>query len=388
MKTAVNHMREFIDFLKNNHVSDMVEKSRIIAGRSNSTSGYANLPDERIRAIASDCLEDFFHNSENTNSNFQQNKFTANKSQQLAEEFCKIWIEKEQKKLIIEYTIKFGIHSDGLPQIIAEIENYYDSQLSASLLRIQQASRTIELRAEGQAKKLEMTEKDAQHFTYAASHDLQEPLRMITSYLQLLSNKYKGELNAEANEFIELALDGSTRMKSLISNLLEFSRLNKQPDLKKMNTNTTLASVLEKMSFQIKESNAKITVDNLPEIVADSDLITKLFQHILLNAIKFKKGEPLKIDIHVEEKDSAYQFSIADNGIGIQKDYFDKIFIIFQRLHSKNKYPGTGIGLALCKKIVELHGGRIWVESEIDNGATFYFTIPMTTVLTETLANE
>lgn len=384
MKTAVKDISEFIEFLKENHVTDIVEKSQVAVSKDHDLA-HTGLTPDRIRDIAIQCMKELIQSLENGTIVSQE---AASGLKDVSEEFCKVWIEEEQKKIISAYIIEFIAHSDEALQIMTELEKYYNNRLSSSLHLIHHAYTGLMLESQNNAKKIEKIEKESQHFAYAASHDLQEPLRMVTSYLQILSNRYKDKLDAEAVEFIGFALDGSSRMKNLINGLLEFSRLNNQIDLKKMNTNATLASVLENLSFHIKESNAEITCDDLPEITADPTLISKLFQHLISNAIKFKKDDPLKIDIHVEKLESDYRFSIKDNGIGIQKEYFDKIFIIFQRLHAKNKYPGTGIGLAVCKKIVEQHGGKMWVESEVNNGTTFYFTIPMEPVLTKKLALE
>jgi light-regulated signal transduction histidine kinase (bacteriophytochrome) len=285
--------------------------------------------------------------------------------------------------LLVQHITEFTDHADEAVSIIKALENYYATRQHTSLKLIHNQYKTIELELKELEAEIVKIEKESQHFAYAASHDLQEPLRMVTSYLQILSSRYKDKLDPEAVEFIGYALDGSSRMKNLISGLLEFSRLNNITDLKKMNTNATLSSVLENLSFHIKESNAEIKSDDLPELTADPNLIAKLFQHLISNAIKFKNTDPLQIKISVEKTNDSYRFAIKDNGIGIPKEYFEKIFIIFQRLHAKNKYPGTGIGLALCKKIVEQHGGTMWVESEVDKGATFYFTIPFEPVLTK-----
>ncbi|MDP1746333.1 MAG: ATP-binding protein, partial [Bacteroidota bacterium] len=208
-----------------------------------------------------------------------------------------------------------------------------------------------------------------------ASHDLQEPLRMVTSYLQLLENRYKDKLDQDAKDFISFAVDGSNRMRSLIHSLLEYSRINRVKAFEIIDVNILLKEVLENLSTAIKENKATIKINDLPKINGDPILINQLFQNLIQNAIKFKNTRNPEIDISCKEEKDEYIFSVKDNGIGIQKEYIDKIFIIFKRLHSKEEYPGTGMGLAICKKIVERHGGKIWVESEFGKGSTFYFTI-------------
>jgi light-regulated signal transduction histidine kinase (bacteriophytochrome) len=204
---------------------------------------------------------------------------------------------------------------------------------------------------------------------------LQEPLRMITSYVQLLAKRYKDKLDDDANDFIEYAVDGSNRMRILISSLLEYSRVNRMKPFEKIDLNELLEDVLKNLKDQIYENNAIIKINTLPVISGDPVLISQLFQNLIANAIKFRRLTKPQIIISCKQENNEYLFSVKDNGIGIQKAYKEKIFIIFQRLHNKEKYPGTGIGLAICKKIVERHGGKIWLESELDKGSTFHFTI-------------
>lgn len=380
MKTAVNEIKEFLSFIKNEHLEEIIEQSQ--TQLINSFSSFKFNP-EIIKTLAVSSIWELFQCfSIKMDPYFLEVTDIPDKSIAISES-CKLMIEGTQKKLLIDSITDFTSQADEALNIIKELEAYYSNRQFRSLKTIYDEYKTIAIELKEQEEETQKIAKESQHFAYAASHDLQEPLRMITSYLQIVSNRYKDKLDPEGVEFIGFALDGSARMKNLINGLLEFSRLNNITELKKMNTNATLSSVLETLSFYIKESNAEIKSDDLPELTADPNLIAKLFQHLISNAIKFKNTDPLKINISVEKLDSAYQFAVQDNGIGIPKEYFEKIFVIFQRLHSKNKYPGTGIGLALCKKIVEQHGGTMWVESEVDKGATFYFTIPFEPVLTK-----
>lgn len=236
-----------------------------------------------------------------------------------------------------------------------------------------------------QRKKLEddlkRSNNELQQFAYVASHDLQEPLRTIASFTQLLARRYEGKLDSDADEFIGYIVDASIRMKQQIEDLLEFSRvMTKGSNFEKINLEQTIKQIISSLGVLIKENDAEITYNPLPEIYADSRQIARLFQNIITNSIKFRKpDEPPKIHISVEkdEKTKEYVFSISDNGIGIDPKYQDRIFTIFQRLHTIEEYQGTGIGLAVARKIVERHGGHIWVESELEKGATFYFTLPI-----------
>jgi PAS domain S-box-containing protein len=219
---------------------------------------------------------------------------------------------------------------------------------------------------------------ELEQFAYVASHDLQEPLRMVTSFVQLLAKRYKGKLDTDADEFIAFAVDGANRMKELINDLLTYSRVSTESkEFKATDCMNVINHVITSLGLSIRESGAIITYDVLPIVMADSLQLVQLFQNLINNAIKFHSEKQPKIHIGVERRQNEWQFYVKDNGIGIDLEYFERIFLIFQRLHSKDKYQGTGIGLAICKKVVEQHGGRIWVESEPGKGATFYFTIPI-----------
>lgn len=217
--------------------------------------------------------------------------------------------------------------------------------------------------------------KELEQFAYVASHDLQEPLRMISSFTQLLSMRYKDKLDQEAQEFIKYAVDGAVRMQSLINDLLQYSRIEtKGKPLSVSDMHNVLGQTVNNLSIQIKEKNALITNGELPNILADGGQMIQLFQNLIGNALKFCNTSP-RVHISATEEKDHYLFSVKDNGIGIEPQYFNKIFQIFQRLHAKNEYVGTGIGLAICRRIVERHGGKIWVESEPCAGTNFNFTI-------------
>lgn len=224
-------------------------------------------------------------------------------------------------------------------------------------------------------EELKRSNAELEQFAYVASHDLQEPLRTITSYVQLLAKRYDNKLDQDANDFINYAVDGANRMQTLIYSLLDYSRINRIKPFEVINVHEVISEVLKDMESTIQEKGAVIRHDELPLITGDKVLIGQLFHNLIANAIKFKGLKSPEITIRGHKRNGEYLFSVKDNGIGIQKEYREKIFVIFQRLHTKDKFPGTGIGLAICKKIVERHGGKIWVESEIDNGSTFYFTI-------------
>jgi PAS domain S-box-containing protein len=218
--------------------------------------------------------------------------------------------------------------------------------------------------------------KELENFAYIASHDLQEPLRMVSSYTQLLEKQYKDKLDENAHEYIRYAVDGANRMYELLNGLLAYSRINTRgKEFKKVDLNDILSSTTKNLSLLIKERNVIIESDNLPQILADESQMIILLQNLFSNSIKFSSGSP-RIFVSVKSEKTQYIFSVKDKGIGIEKQYYDKIFQIFQRLHTREQYEGTGIGLAMCKRIVERHGGKIWVESEPGEGSTFFFSIP------------
>lgn len=218
--------------------------------------------------------------------------------------------------------------------------------------------------------------KELEQFAYVASHDLQEPLRMISSFTQLLSKRYSGQLDETAHEYIHYAVDGANRMYNLIQGLLAYSRIHTRgKDFTEVNMEKVMDQVKNNIRMQISEKQAEITVDQLPTIVADEAQMIQLMQNLLTNAIKFSKEKP-KVHISSKTENEHYIFSIEDNGIGIEPQYFQRIFQIFQRLLPKEQYEGTGIGLSICKRIIERHEGKIWVDSELGKGSTFYFTIP------------
>jgi signal transduction histidine kinase len=225
---------------------------------------------------------------------------------------------------------------------------------------------------------IERSNKELQQFVYVASHDLQEPLRMVASYTQLLKDRYKDKLDNDAKDFIQFAVDGATRMQRLIKDLLTYARIGaKNKPFGPINCNSLLEQTVADLRFVIGENNAIITNDNLPTVTWDIGQMRQLFQNLITNAIKFQSQESPRIHVSAKKRGNEWIFSVQDNGIGIDPQYKDRIFMIFQRLHSREDYPGTGIGRAICKRIIERNGGRIWVDSEISKGSTFYFTIPI-----------
>ena len=228
------------------------------------------------------------------------------------------------------------------------------------------------------AQDLERSNAELKKFAYVASHDLQEPLNQVANYVQLLEMRYQNELDEDANEFINYAVDGVSLMQTLIDDVLAYSKVDMQAiAFQAVEVKTALDRALINLGQRIRENEAIITHDQLPLVMADDTQLMQLFQNLIGNAIKFRSQEPPKIHIAATRLEDEWLFSITDNGIGIDPQFSDRIFVIFQRLHTRDEYHGTGMGLAICKKIIECHRGRIWVESQLGKGATFYFTIPI-----------
>jgi len=224
---------------------------------------------------------------------------------------------------------------------------------------------------------LQISNEALEQFAHIASHDLQEPLRMVASYLQLLSRRYKGRLDGDADEFIDFAVDGTYRMKRLIEDLLKYSRVGRSaPWTKPLRSEDALREALGNLRGAIEATGAVVTWDDLPVLMAEEVQLVQLFQNLVGNAIKYRGSRKPEIHISAKPSDAGWIFSVSDNGIGIEPQYFERIFSIFQRLHGSQEYEGTGIGLAICKRILQHQGGRIWLESEAGKGSTFYFELP------------
>jgi signal transduction histidine kinase len=230
-----------------------------------------------------------------------------------------------------------------------------------------------------QAEELARSNADLEQFAYVASHDLQEPLRKVTSFCQLLQRRYAGQLDERADQYIEFAVDGAKRMQALINDLLAFSRVGRTTEaFVTVDCDEALDRALRNLETAIDDAGAKITrTGPLPAVEGDPSLLAALFQNVVSNALKFRSEAPPRVEISASQHDGEWSFRVADNGIGIDEAYAERVFVIFQRLHAKEHYPGTGIGLALCKKIVEFHGGHIWIDTDVPEGTAVCWTLPV-----------
>lgn len=248
--------------------------------------------------------------------------------------------------------------------------------------------RTLNRRLDLQAAELQRSNSDLEQFAYVASHDLQEPLRKVSSFCELLAKRYAGQLDDRADQYIYFAVDGARRMSVLINDLLAFSRVGRSATAtwSQLDCEDVLAQAVRNLGEVITQTEARITHDRLPIVIGQAALLTTVFQNLLGNAIKFRREQPPQIHIGVQLDGDFWSFRVSDNGIGIDPAYAEKIFVIFQRLHSKDAYPGTGIGLAVCRKILDYHRGRIWLDPGTTRGSAFCFTLPTITRFEEGIA--
>ena len=273
----------------------------------------------------------------------------------------------------------FGREVRPRDERILEIARTVGHQIGQFIARKQAEAELQEANAQLilKAQQLSRSNAELEQFAYVASHDLQEPLRMIASYTQLILRRYGDRFDGDAREFMDFIVDGATRMKQLIEDLLAYSRVGTHGKaFRPTDSGAAVQKALANLRAAIESSNGTVTCDPLPTINADEFQLVQLFQNLIGNALKFKGAETPHVHISVNEQADTWTFGVKDNGIGIDGEYFDRIFMVFQRLHSRTDYPGTGIGLAICKKVVDRHGGRLWIESGVGSGSTFWFTVP------------
>jgi light-regulated signal transduction histidine kinase (bacteriophytochrome)/HAMP domain-containing protein len=274
------------------------------------------------------------------------------------------------------------ISSTGPPEVarLANDVNAMRRQIVADLDTVGRARGQMEdakIRLERQAEELTRSNRDLEQFAYVASHDLQEPLRKVVAFCQLLDSEYNDRLDENARNYIRFAVDGAHRMKALVTDLLGYSLIQTQgKQLEPTGANEVCDEAIENLSLAIQDAGAHVIRRSLPTVHADSAQLIRLFQNLIANAIKYRSDEPPRVEITAEERSQEWLFRVSDNGMGIDPKYHERIFVIFQRLHSREEYGGTGIGLAVCQRIVERAGGRIWVESSVSAGSTFCFTVP------------
>jgi light-regulated signal transduction histidine kinase (bacteriophytochrome) len=246
-----------------------------------------------------------------------------------------------------------------------------------SVVRDISEKKRSEKELKGMVAELERSNTELQQFAYVASHDLQEPLRAIAGFLQLLQARYRDRLDEKGHHYIDRSVSAAQRMQNLINDILKLSRVNTGGQQFVMtDLNAVLNRTLDDMKPTIRKSGARITSAKLPEAPVDVDQIQNVFQNLIQNALKYIEDQEPAVEIGCEETEDVFCISVKDNGIGIDPKFHDRIFLVFQRLHTRKEYPGTGLGLALCKKILERHGGKIWVDSEPEQGSVFYFTLP------------
>ena len=278
---------------------------------------------------------------------------------------------------IISFENRYRCKDGSYKWLVWRAHADFEAKLIYAVARDITERKQVESVLKNTAAELARSNDELSQFAYIASHDLQEPLRMVASFLQLIEKRYDSVLDAEGKNFIHFAVDGAKRMQSLIHDLLALSRVQTRAQASELtDCAKVFRDVMNDLQFVVAEAGATVTCDSLPVVMADSVQLAQLFQNLVGNALKFRGKEPIRIHVGAVHREDGWEFSVSDNGIGIEPQFFERIFGIFQRLHSRGELPGTGIGLAVCKKIVERHAGKIWVESKPGSGAKFLFTIP------------
>ncbi len=282
-------------------------------------------------------------------------------------QFEKRYLRADGRTVWVDLTVALARGGDGAP--------LYEIAVFDDITERKHAEAALHAAHE----ELKRSNSELEQFAYVASHDLQEPLRMVSSYTQLIQRRYGDKLDGDAKEFMHYVVDGAARMKQLIEDLLAYSRVGtKGKQFREIELEAALKRAVTNLRAAIEESGAAVTWDPLPRLSADDVQLAQLFQNLIGNALKFRGAGVPRIHVSAVERESDWEFAVRDNGIGIEPQYFERIFMVFQRLHTKGEYPGTGIGLAICKKVVERHRGEIWVTSQPGEGSQFHFTLPKT----------
>jgi len=328
------------------HLKEGVEISKKVRNEENEIACYR-------------LLAEFYKDKKDFENAFQFKSLYAEKQED--------YLKKQRNRQILDQEITFATREKE-QQIEALTQA---NQLQAMLLKKQEE-------VERANEQLTQVNEELKQFAYVASHDLKEPLRMIGSYTQIINRKYASDIDDNTQAYFHYVIDGVERMNNLLDGLLKYATVGRgAQELKVINLNDTLLICQANLRLLIEETNTKLEVDELPSILGISSLISQLFQNLILNAIKFRNKDTFpEISIKSEEREKEYLIAIKDNGIGIKEEYKERIFVIFQRLHAQTDYEGTGIGLAICHKIMQRMGGKIWVDSEYGNGSTFFFTFP------------
>jgi PAS domain S-box-containing protein len=283
----------------------------------------------------------------------------------------------EREKIVFETIHRRKDGTDYPVEVHLQLSQLDEKRVFVAIILDITKRRRVEAELAQRVEELRASNLELEQFAYVASHDLKEPLRTITSYVQLLDQRYGHKLDDESREYIQFAVDGAMRMATAVNDLLQYSRVQRQKvPFRTVKMADVVRSALDNLQLTIEENSAVITADPMPEVLANESQLLHVIQNLIGNALKFRRAEPPRIHVGAEHSADCWTFTVSDNGIGIPEVYFQRIFVMFQRLHARQEYPGTGIGLAICKKIIEIHGGKIWVTSQVGQGTTFLFTLP------------
>jgi PAS domain S-box-containing protein len=362
---------------------DITDRIKTQEALRKSEKEYRNLVDHALVGVFKTSLEGQFLYANEAMANMLD---FDSAEELLSEEVLPRYRNPQQREQFLEQIREKGQVANFEFEVVTKKDRYKHALMNATLESDTISGMIMDITDLKQAEKvllltmqeLERSNEELEQFAFVASHDLQEPLRMVTNFLQLLEQRYKNELDADADEFIAFAVDGAARMQRMIKDLLEYSRVGTRGQaFVHMDCEALFSKVSENLKVTIEENAVSLTHDPLPRVMGDETQLGQLFQNLIVNAIKFRGDQSPEIHVGVVQKDGKWVFSIKDNGIGIDPEFAERIFVIFQQLHPDGAYPGSGIGLSISKRIVERHGGHIWVKSELGKGSEFFFTLPV-----------
>lgn len=401
----MSELTDYVRYLKKERLTELAQKNLEIVNGMNVPlmRMFAHLSDEVLLEMTKKNLGEFLSGLEVGNAlemaEASTKKWEADEIPELPQGSVQpvdlVYIYAAQRKALLHFIPDYTPDSKLAIDIIQELATFYmqvelmafkslffiqkktENALRTSEDKLKELSSSLEIRVRQRTFELERSNQELERFSYITSHDLQEPLRKIKNFTELLAQRYENQLDEKGQKYIGYIVDGASRMQQLITDILTYSRLGRSDySFASIPVTHIIEQACANLQIKIQENHAQITYDELPTVVANATLLSQLFQNLLDNALKFHGPEPPHIHISAQREAHAWLFSVQDNGIGFEQQFADRIFIMFQRLHSRDEYPGTGIGLAICKKVMDFHGGKISVRAAPDHGSVFSFSIP------------